>query len=89
MSCPTTQPRCLPQLHGYFAHELNEMADEAWMEVLKEKLKAQVIALNGNNLDELAKIVAETNNARWKAKMSKQKRIEDFDAKIDEFCKKD
>lgn len=65
------------------------MADEAWMEVLKEKIKAQVIALNGKNLDELAKVVAETNNARWKAKMSKQKRIEDFDAKIDEFCKKD
>jgi hypothetical protein len=52
-----------------FAHKLLDMADEAWMEVLKEKIKEQVIATSGSKLDKLAKIVAESNNARWQQKL--------------------
>jgi len=55
--------------HGDFPHQLLEMADEAWMEVLKEKIKEQIKATSGAKLDKLAKIVAEANNDRWEQKL--------------------
>lgn len=55
---------------GDFANKLLEMADQAWMELLKEKIKEQIVASNGNKLDELAKIVAESNDDRWQQKLA-------------------
>lgn len=55
--------------HDDFPHKLLEMADEAWMEVLKEKIKAHVEATSGAKLEKLAKIVAEANNSRWEQKL--------------------
>lgn len=55
--------------HCHFSDQLLEMADDAWMEVLKEKIKEQVRQKSGAHLDKLAKIVAEANNDRWQRKL--------------------
>lgn len=57
------------------------LADAAWMEVLKEKMKDYIKA-NDHKIDELAKIVCETNHLRWQSKMAKQKAKMDFDQKL-------
>ncbi len=75
--------------HGSFAKELLELADEAWMEVLKEKIKENIKSGIGKNLDELAKLVSEANHSRWKHKMCKEKSCDSFECKIDEFFKRE
>ena len=59
------------------------------METLKEKIREQVIELNGSRLDELAKIVAESNNARWKNKMAGQQGCANFKQKLKDFFGKE
>lgn len=49
---------------------LFEIADCAWAEVLKEKIKEHIRSTD-NKIDGLAKIVAEANHKRWKNKMQK------------------
>lgn len=71
--------------HEDFARELLEMADQAWMEVLKEKIKEQVRTTNGANLDQLAKLVAEANHVRWKHKMNVQKDVHSYKEKLSTF----
>lgn len=71
-----------------FSKELLEMADEAWMEVLYDKVKEHVIKSHSAHLDQLAKIVADANSARWKEKMALQKNCHDFKDKIDQFFNK-
>lgn len=68
-----------------FAHQLLEMADLAWMEVLKEKIKEQILATNGKHLDKLAKLVSDANNERWKHKMANKKVSSDYREKITNF----
>ena len=41
------------------------LADEAWREVLKEKIKKEIEKTSGAKLDSLAKLVAETNHRKW------------------------
>lgn len=79
---------CHHHEHEDFAHELLDLADEAWMEVLKEKIKDQIRENNGKHLDALAKLVAESNNVRWKNKLSLQNTWGDFKAKVDAIFKK-
>jgi hypothetical protein len=57
------------------------LADCAWMEVLKEKMKDYIKA-NDHKIDELAKTVCEANQQRWQSKMAKQKAKMDFDQKL-------
>jgi hypothetical protein len=73
--------------HQDFAHHLTEMADEAWMEVLKEKIKANIVKTHGSHLDELAAIVAQSNGERWKSKMTLEKTNKDFKEKVAAFFK--
>lgn len=68
--------------HGDFAQELLAMADEAWMEVLKEKIKQQIIATSGQHLEELAKIVSHSNKERWKHKLASHKVCQDYKEKL-------
>ncbi|MGZ3732152.1 MAG: hypothetical protein ACXU9U_00205 [Parachlamydiaceae bacterium] len=69
------------------------MADCAWKELLKEKIKENMAKTAGNHLDEIAKVVVETNHARWQNKMAIQKAKQDFKNKLDSLfnctsCKK-
>ncbi len=50
-----------------------ELADQAWEEVLLEKMKKHILDTQDKRMSELAKIVAEGNNQRWRNKMEKKR----------------
>ena len=51
---------------GCDMHEkLLALADAAWEELLKEKIKAEINKTNGEHMDKIAKLVAEANCAKW------------------------
>lgn len=70
---------------GDFAKMLLELADEAWMEVLKDKIKQQIEESDGQNLEALAKLVSQSNGARWQHKLAKKKACKEFGCKIEKF----
>lgn len=74
--------------HEDFAHELLEMADDAWMEVLMDKIKAKIEATSGSHLDKLADLVATSNRERWINKMKKKQACEDYQNKVTDFFSK-
>lgn len=70
-----------------FSQNLLDLADEAWMEVLKEKIMKQIESHSEGKLDKLAELVSSTNAERWKNKMHAKHGCEDFKAKLKEiFC---
>ncbi len=78
--------------HGHescdFAKQLLSIADDAWMEVLKEKIRKQISETSGAHLDQLAKLVAEANNKRWQHKLGANQACEEYKEKISEFFHK-
>lgn len=68
-----------------FAHHLLELADAAWRDVLKEKIKEEIKGRHSAKLDELARIVSEANSAKWKQKMSSKKGCKEFHEKLCHF----
>lgn len=70
--------------HPDFAHELLELADAAWMELLKDKIKEQIKSSNGAQLDKLAKLVNHANKERWDHKMAKKSVCDSFREKLHE-----
>lgn len=58
---PKTESDCGCNMH----EKLLTLADDAWMELLKEKIKANIEKSNGPHMDKIAKLVADTNCARW------------------------
>lgn len=76
--CSSTNYECS------FSKQLLELADEAWMEVLKEKIKDN-IKKNDNKIDQLAKLVSEANALRWHSKMAKEKNCSDYQEKLDQL----
>lgn len=66
------------------ACQLLALADEAWLEVLKEKLKERIRA-HDQRIDQLADVIAETNRQRWHNKMSEDQVRYDYANKIKEF----
>ncbi len=75
-----------------YSDDFLALADEAWMEVLKEKIKENIRS-NDKKLDELAKIISEANHLRWKKKMDKKHCQEDYRQKLHDYfdgdcCKK-
>jgi hypothetical protein len=74
--------------HGGFAEQLLELADEAWMEVLKEKIKKHIESGDGKNLDELAKLVSDANHQRWSSKLAENNTKHNFKDKLENFFSK-
>jgi hypothetical protein len=68
-----------------FSEQLLEMADEAWMELVKEKIKEQIQATSGKKLDELAKLVNETNHERWGEFFAEKRTTENFKSRLREY----
>lgn len=62
-----------------------EIADEAWEEVLKDKIKDHILKTQNERMNKLAKIVAEGNNQRWKNKMEKRHGYMEFQEELCEF----
>lgn len=74
--------------HGSFSNQLFELADEAWMELLKEKIKEQIKASSKEQMDNLAKIVSDANHARWQGKTAGYRNQEEFHDKLRAFFHK-
>lgn len=55
------------------------------MELLKEKIKAQIEAYSGKRLDELAKLVNEANHTRWHNIFAEKRSEEGYKNKLREF----
>lgn len=70
--------------HQDFAHELLELADAAWMELLKDKIKEQIKASSAAQLDQLAKLVTHANKERWEHTMAKKSACDSFREKLHE-----
>jgi hypothetical protein len=68
-----------------FSKQLLELADEAWMELLKDKIKQQILTNNGNKIEQLAKLVADSNNERWKNKLGIKKCCNNFKEKLENY----
>jgi len=49
-----------------------ELADEAWEEILKDKIKEYILKTQNERMDNLAKVVAEGNAKRWKNRMEEK-----------------
>ena len=81
---------CCSQLKGscgnedHASHKFLELADQAWMEVLKEKIKEHIKA-NAKHIDELARLIAEANHERWKKKMDQKCSCGNFEEKLKNF----
>ena len=67
---------------GKYADELLHLADEAWMELLKEKIKEEIRLNGGEQITNLARIVSTANHTRWKEKMQCKKDHEDFETQL-------
>lgn len=78
-SCHTCACECHNHHHKKYTKELLCLADQAWMEVLKEKIKEEILKTSGKHLDQMAKLVSEANHKRWKEKLAEKKQLEDFD----------
>ncbi len=61
-SC-ATQPSTVE--HCDMPEKLLNLADEAWYEVLKDKIKGEIIKSSGKHMDDLAKLVADANKDKW------------------------
>lgn len=66
-------------------HYFLEIADDAWEEVLKEKIKEHILETQNKKMEELAKIVSEGNGERWKNKMEKRRGCCSFKEKLSQF----
>jgi len=71
--------------HGKFSDQLLNLADEAWMEVLKEKVKEHILHHSGDHLNQMAQLIAQTNHKRWMEIMSEKKNEQEFEERLKEF----
>ncbi|MBA3722067.1 MAG: hypothetical protein H0W88_06680 [Parachlamydiaceae bacterium] len=66
------------------SQQLLNLANIAWMEVLKEKIKEHIRATD-SKIDEMAKIVAESNREYWHAKMAEGKAKEHYETRLSQL----
>lgn len=71
------------------AEKFLELADKAWMELLKEKIKAKIAATCNDSLEQLAGIVSEANHHKWKEIMASKKCCCDYRTKLKEHFQKE
>lgn len=67
------------------AEKFLEIADEAWKEVLKEKIKTKIIAKKGEHIDKLAEMVAVANGEKWKNMIAAKMKCNEFKDNLKEF----
>lgn len=87
--CDDHHQSCHHVVQKDFAHQLLEIADEAWMEILKEKIKDQILKTNGPQLEKLAKLVSSSNNERWKYKIAGNAASNHYREKFAEYFNKE
>lgn len=70
---------------GHCAEKFLKLADEAWKEVLKEKIKEKIIAKREEHMEKLAEIIAKANGEKWKSIISSKMKCNEFKDNIKEF----
>lgn len=80
--CGCSNCKCSCHQQCKYSEELLQLADEAWMELLKEKIKEEIAQSAGEQISKLAKLVSTANHARWKDKMQGKKDHEDFECQL-------
>lgn len=77
---------CGCSCHHHHSHkhsdELLALADEAWMEVIKEKIKEEIKKHSGDHLDKIAALVAQTNHARWNHLLGEKENLHTFEDEL-------
>lgn len=75
------------QAHGEcdWSEKLLKIADEAWKEALKDKIKAEIEKRKGEHLQQLAEIVAKANGEKWQHKMAAKMKCEDYRETVKDF----
>lgn len=71
--------------HCHCAQKFLKIADEAWVEVLKDKIKTKILAHKGEHMDKLAEIIASANGEKWKYLISAKTKGHEFKDKLKEF----
>ncbi len=80
--CGCQNCKCSCHQNGKYADELLQLADDAWMELLKEQIKEEIRTNGGDQINQLAKLVSTANHARWKDKMQSKKDHENFECQL-------
>ncbi len=83
-TCSTDQGQCHEEQNQECnLHEkLLCLADEAWKEVLKDKIKQEIEKSQGAKLNSLAKLVAETNGRKWAYMIQGKKACEEYKTQV-------
>lgn len=82
--CCSTTSSCCRGSSGH-AGKFLELADAAWVEVLKGKIIEHILANHSKHLDELAALISEANHERWHKKLSEKHCHECFEDKLKAF----
>lgn len=61
------------------------IADAAWKEVLKERIKDKIIAQKGEHIEKLAELIATANGEKWKYIMTAKAKCNKFKDNLKEF----
>lgn len=85
---------CEEKMHQKFHDEhckctdkFMELAGEAWMELMKEKIKTEIEKEKGSDLQKLAEIVAKASGEKWKHKIAAKIGCEEYKNTLKEFFK--
>lgn len=70
-----------------FSKKFLELADCAWMEVLKEKIKDH-IRQKDSKIGELAQVISDANHERWKHKKEKFQGCDIYEEKLKNLLSK-
>ncbi len=54
------------------------LADEAWREALKEKMKEHILKNSSEHLDKIASVVTEANHKRWAHKIQGKQHCNEY-----------
>jgi len=69
------------------AEKFLDLADEAWKELLKERIKAKILAKKGEHIEKLAELVAKANGEKWKHMISAKTKAHEFKDELKDFFK--
>ena len=59
-----------------------KLADEAWSELMKEKMKAALEKMIGDKMNKAAQVSAEASMAYWANKMKNEAALAEFEEKL-------
>ncbi|MFQ5645871.1 MAG: hypothetical protein ACE5GM_02990 [bacterium] len=65
--------------------KLLSLADQAWEELLKEKMKAEIQKSRGEKMDKIARLVVEADLAKWGHMITGKAKCEEYKQSLKEL----